>query len=155
MLDRLSGVFAQLFNISSLFPQEEFTTIQTDIFPMWISSSSNDPNDPNIAQQVENKFGIELVGTFFLGDVEGFAIGPLKPEVDFTSSTNNGNEFFVGNVTGDVPSPSGVLFADWQQMNATSGGLANQVFLIETVGGGPGSSSVSISRSQAAAVARS
>lgn len=124
-----------MFNMTVLYPLPEFGTIQTDVYNDWVASSSTNPNDATFASQVINKYGIELLGTYVSGDVEGSTTGPLNPEIDFRSATNNGNDFVIANVTADVPSPGGSPNADWEEMQATSGGLASRVLLIETVGG--------------------
>ena len=145
-----------MFDMTALYPLPEFSKIHTDIYADWVASSSNNPDDAKFAGQVIDKYQIERFGTYFSGHVEGFNTGPMQPEIDFTSATNNGNDFIVAKVTEDVSSPGGSSNADWQEMQATSGGLASKVLLIETVGGGlTENSSVSISRHDAAAVARS
>lgn len=143
-----------MFDITSLFSQGEFGTIQTDIYSDWVASTITDPNDANFAEQVTSTHGIKLLGTYTAGFVED--LGSRNPEIDFTSAENNGDAFVVAKVTADVPSPTGGQAADWQELQATSGGLASTVLLIRTVGGGlTENGSVSISRSQVAAVARS
>ncbi|KAF8260266.1 hypothetical protein EI94DRAFT_1749061 [Lactarius quietus] len=66
---------------------------------------------------------------------------PVKaqdPMLDFRQATGNPNYIFVGKIVADIPSSDDpTTDADWQRWDATSGsgGLANSVYLIDTLGG--------------------
>ncbi|KAJ7690566.1 hypothetical protein B0H16DRAFT_1239094, partial [Mycena metata] len=60
------------------------------------------------------------------------------PEVSFTGGTGKPNDFVISKVVGDIPDPTDPSFdIDWQAIDAVSGGLATQVFRIDTIGGQP------------------
>jgi hypothetical protein len=79
--------------------------------------------DPNFAETVENKYGIQLLGHYI--DTEDHTTGGFNPEVDFSLT---GGGFVVTDVTA-VSQPPGPG-VDWLQMSVTSGQLAETVLLV-------------------------
>jgi hypothetical protein len=53
-----------VFDISSLFPSAEFTSIQHDAFEDFLNSHGPNPFDPSFAGRVESKYGVTLLGRY-------------------------------------------------------------------------------------------
>jgi hypothetical protein len=76
-------------------------------------------------------FGLELLGEL------SYSNGTQDPVLDFRQATNNQNNIFVGKIAANVSSSdNSTTDADWQRWDATSGsgGLANSVYLCDTLG---------------------
>ncbi|KAI9443419.1 hypothetical protein H4582DRAFT_2072465 [Lactarius indigo] len=131
-----SGAIAQVFDITSLYPGFEFSIIQEDTYIDWLNFPGNDPCDPNLAQQLENKYGIMLYGRHYIIENPD---GDLSSIWDFRPSgltPGNPNAFVVAEVTGDIPAPTGYLDLDWLELEGVSGQLASTIFRVYTKGGG-------------------
>ncbi|KAF8260270.1 hypothetical protein EI94DRAFT_1749075 [Lactarius quietus] len=130
------AALAQVFDITSLYNGPFFNNIQQLVYNnIWNPAASNDPLDPNVFSQIQNTYGLERLGVLSYIDVSG---GTQVPVLDFRQATNNPNYIFVGNISADVPSSDDpTTDADWQRWDATPGssGLANSVYLINTLGG--------------------
>jgi hypothetical protein len=139
-LSRSIGAVAQLFDICHLNGTPEFSTIQNDAYAVWSYYPSTDPLDQGLAVRLNTQFG---VGSLGIHDFVNFN-GNLSPKFDFTQTTGNPNDFVVTAKTGDIPAPTpGAV--DWLALTNVDGGLANQVFRVDTNAGKP-PSTVSISR---------
>jgi hypothetical protein len=131
-----TGAVAQLFDISCLFGQGEFSNIQDDVFSLWSSCPSTDPSDPGLAQRLKHNWNISPVGQHYFVNNNG----TLVPVFDFTSTGNlkgNPDAIFFGKKIGDIPSPDGSDNVDWLELQEVSGELANDVYRVNTVRGQP------------------
>jgi hypothetical protein len=143
-LCRSNGAFAQLFDITSLYPGSEFSKIQDDTYSDWNAFQSADPTDSNFVQQLESKYGItSSAQLYYIYD----NAGNPDPVLSFSNPTA---DVFL-NVTGDIPSPDGSPNFDWQEMTGAPGSLPNIFFQVSTKGGEQLVSTVSISRSETVA----
>lgn len=73
--------------------------------------------------------------------------GTIQPKWDFTSAAFPGDDqaFFLGAKEGDIPSPDGnATNIDWVSLSRIDGGLADEVYRVDTIGGQPPSAEVSI-----------
>ena len=140
MLCRSIGAVAQLFDISHLYGKPEFSTIQTDAYGIWSHCPNTDPSDHGLATQLHSKYGVASLG---LHDFVTFN-GSLSPKFDFSQTTGNPNNFVVAAKTGDIPAPTPTN-VDWLELEKVDGGLANQVFRVDTDAGKP-PPTVSLSR---------
>jgi hypothetical protein len=152
-LDRHVAALAQVFDITSLYNGPFFNNIQQLVYDeIWNTAANQDPLDPTIASQIQIAYGVELerFGELFYMHVSG---GTQDPVLDFRQATGNPYYIFVGKIAANVSSSDNpTTDADWQRWDATSGsgGLANSVYLIDTLGGqldSLDSGSVRISRS--------
>jgi hypothetical protein len=150
-LDKPFAALAQVFDITSLYLGPFFNNIQQLVYDeIWNTAANQDRLDPTIASQIQIAYGVELtrLGELSYIDVGG---GTQDPVLDFRQATNNPYYIFVGKIAANVSSSdNSTTDTDWQRWDATSGsdGLANSVYLIETLGGqlnsvDPGSVSIS------------
>ena len=139
-LSRSIGAVAQLFDISHLYGTPEFSTIQDDAYGIWSHCPNTDPLEHELADRLKSEFGVDLLG---IHDFVTFN-GNLSPKFDFTETTGNSDDFVVAAKTGDIPAPTPGN-VDWLALTKVAGGLANQVFRVDTNAGKP-PSTVSISR---------
>ncbi len=151
-MGRSTGAVAQVFDITSLYPGFEFWQIQEDTYSDWLNFPRNDPCDPDLAQQLEDKYRVTLSGQHYFIETGG----DLSPVWDFRPNgrtLGNPNAIVVAKVTGDIPAPTGSLDVDWLELEGVSGKLASTIFRVYTKAGEQLlSESVSIPRS--ATVAR-
>lgn len=137
-----------MFDISCLYGQNEFQSIEQDAFNFWNALGCNNPLDPNVAQQVTQQWNIPEIGQHYF--VDQGSPPTLTPVFDFSSTGgNNGdsNAIFFGAKNQDVPSPDGPNNVDWLQINQVPpDGLTTIVYRVYTVEGQP-PASVSSSRS--------
>ena len=132
---RFTGAVAQLFDITSLSPGNQFQGIQRDVYLTWAFSTLKDPLDPAVAQQIERSHDFPVSGQHYFIDADG----QRAPVFDFRNSgSTKGNKeaIVVAKVTGDTASPAYTAI-DWQAMTHVSGNLADEIFLIDTVAGKP------------------
>ena len=125
-----------MFDISCLYGQNEFSTIQEDAYQFWDQLPCVDPFDPYIAQLVNQMWGIPVIGQHYFVN-QG---NNLVPVFDFSSTgQDNGNSSanFFGEKAEDVPSPDGPQNVVWLQINSVSGELASIVYRVYTVQGQP------------------
>ncbi|KAI9465663.1 hypothetical protein BJY52DRAFT_1241770 [Lactarius psammicola] len=125
------GAVAQLFDISTLFGEPEFSTIQDDAFGIWSSCPGTNPLEAGLAPRL-SKFGIKPLGQHVFVNFNG----ALSPKFDFTQATGNPNNFVVAAKTGDIPAPSS-SDVDWLELKRVDGGLADTVFRVNTRAGKP------------------
>ncbi|KAI0052780.1 hypothetical protein FA95DRAFT_1162258 [Auriscalpium vulgare] len=126
-----SGVLTKLFDITCLYGSDSFSTIQTDAYSFWYNVSLQ------TSDAVSDLTTLPLFGELY--HVVG-SDGSLSPEFDFTSTTFDDDAFVVTAPIASIPAPTGSSDIDWQQLNQTSGSLADQVFVVNTVAGQPPSS---------------
>ena len=141
-LGRSIGAVVQVFDITTLYPKIEFWQIQEPAFDIWLFYPSNNPYDPGLFQLLNENYYMPILGQHYFIEKDG----KLSPVWDFRSTTGNPNDIIVAKEGGDFPSPAGYPNVDWLELTHVSGGLADKVFRVYTVGGDP-PSSVSISRS--------
>ena len=134
-LSRSIGAVAQFFDISHLYPTHEFSTIQDDAYNFWSHCPSTDPLEKGLAAQLHHKFGVDKLGVHY------FVIhnSTLSPKFDFTQTTGKPDGFVIAAKTGDIPAPNPAN-VDWLALTKVEGGLANQVFRVDTDAGKPPSS---------------
>lgn len=78
---------------------------------------------------------------YFVGNGTNPATGgqAISPVWDFRSNGEKGNPeaMIVASRVGDIPAPTGPQDIDWLQLKKVSGGLADQVFRVDTKSGQP------------------
>jgi len=131
------GAVGQMFDVSCLYGKDEFQTIQQDAYNFWKQIPCNDPLQPYIAEQVNQKWGIPVIGQHYFVD-QG---STLTPVFDFSSTgKNKGNSdaIFFGKKAFDVTSPEGAANVDWLQLTQVPPyGLSTTVYRVYTVLGQP------------------
>ena len=130
------GAVAELFDISCVYGQPEFSTIQTVAFDDWAASSSTNPLEPELVQLMKDKFNINVEGQHYFVSQNN----SLVPVWDLRSSgenTGNPNAIVFAEKVKSAPSPNGPENVDWVELKKLSGGLSNQVYRVDSVKGQP------------------
>ncbi|KAI9452727.1 hypothetical protein BJY52DRAFT_1190075 [Lactarius psammicola] len=128
-----AGYVAQVFDISNLYPGDEFAKIQDDAYNDWSNHTSTDAYDLGFTAQLQDKFGITLVGQHYYKGSTGY----FSPAVfDFRSNgptVGNPDAIVIAKVTGDIPAPTDNPSAvHWQEMEGISGKLASTILRVYT-----------------------
>ena len=134
-----------MLDITSLYPLIDFWQIQQQAFNDWSYFPSDDPLDPDLFQILNEDYYMPILGQHYFIEQDK----KLTPVWDFRAdgaTKGNSSAIIVAKEAGDTPSPSGYPNVDWLELTRVSGGLADKVFRVYTVGGDP-PESVSISRS--------
>jgi hypothetical protein len=124
------GAVAQLFDISCLYGKPGFSTIQDTAYDDWAACSSINPLEHKLVQKVEEKFKVQLLGQHYFVN----QTGKLVPVWDLRS-TGGPNAIVFAQKVKDIPSPDGSSNIDWLELKGVSGGLANEIYRVETVKG--------------------
>ncbi|KAJ3819728.1 hypothetical protein F5880DRAFT_1071730 [Lentinula raphanica] len=134
-----TGAFAELFDVSCLVGQSDFTSLQTTAFAAWNSSTSTSVTSTS---DIMSSSGV-LSSPITLGQ-HYFITNPLtgsglSPKWDFTSNALAGDAdaFVVGTKVDDVAAPTGSADVDWLYLTNATGILANEIYRIDTQGGQP------------------
>ena len=130
------GAVAQLFEISCLFGQPAFPTIQKVAFDEWAASPSINPLEPELVQLMKDKHNINVQGQHYFVKQDS----TLVPVWDLRSSGENAgnpNAIIFAQKVKSAPSPDGRENVDLVELKKLSGGLANQVYRVDTVKGQP------------------
>ncbi|KAI0249262.1 hypothetical protein BJV78DRAFT_716543 [Lactifluus subvellereus] len=129
------GAVAELFDISCLNGQQQFSNIQKCAYDIW--SNSSDTTISELITTLHDTLGLNVLGEhYFISNPDG----SLNPKFDFTSSgstAGNPNAFVVAAKVGDIPAPTGSDDVDWLELKNVSGELATEVFRVFTVKGKP------------------
>jgi hypothetical protein len=134
MLDRSIGAVAMLYDITTLYGEPGFSTIQECVHDAWVNNPSTNPLDPGWDNQVQSRFGLNPLGPHTFVEFNG----ALDPKFDFTQSTNNPSNFVIATKTGDIAAPTDPgTNVDWLHLTNVNGDLASDVFRVVTVGGKP------------------
>ncbi|KAJ6596144.1 hypothetical protein DFH09DRAFT_905333 [Mycena vulgaris] len=134
------GAVASLFDISCLEDEPEFSTVQTTAFYAWETAS-----DKTKATSIGRRVGApKLLGFhYFVTSPSGTG---LSPKWDFTSTgkfAGNSTAYVIGAKVGDIVAPTTPSTnIDWLTLKNVEGGLASQIFRIDTVAGQPPTSCV-------------
>lgn len=120
-----------MFDISPLFPSPEYYSVQDDLFFGWVGYDGDDPNDPNLTLQITDNFGISHLGQHYFIDNGS---GGIAPVWDFRDTLGS-DAVVVAALVADLPEPSPNV--DWLSLDNVSGGLADDILRIYTVGGDP------------------
>ncbi|KAJ8515026.1 hypothetical protein ONZ45_g7492 [Pleurotus djamor] len=133
-----TGAVAELFDISCLVGTSEFNRVQDNFFNVWKLLPKGVTADKVIGLLHLAKTPVILGQHFFITNpLTGVG---LSPKWDFTSqgaTKGNPNAFVVGARSGGIPAPTGAKDVDWLSLNGVQGGLASQVFRVDTRGGQP------------------
>jgi hypothetical protein len=92
--------------------------------------------EPELVQLMKNKHNINVEGQHYFVEQNG----ALVPVWDLRSSgenTGNPNAIVFAQKVKSAPSPNGPKNIDWVELKKLSGGLANQVYRVDTVKGQP------------------
>ena len=134
MLDRSIGAVAMLYDITPLYGESSFSTIQECVHDAWVNKPSTNPLDPGWDNQVQTQFGLHTLGLHTFVEFNG----ALDPKFDFTQCTNNPNNFVIATKTGDIAAPTNPSSnVDWLHLTNVNGDLASDVYRVVTVGGKP------------------
>ncbi|KAI9464985.1 hypothetical protein BJY52DRAFT_1144878 [Lactarius psammicola] len=128
------GAVAQVFDITSLYLGFEFSQIQEDTYSDWLNFPINDPYDPDLAQQLEDKFGVTLYGQHYFIETDEV----LSPVWDFRPNgltPGNSEAIVIMRVTEDIPAPTGRLVVDWLEPEGVTGKPARTIFRVYTKAG--------------------
>jgi hypothetical protein len=123
-----------MFDISCLYGQNEFQSIEQDAYNFWNASSKSNPLDSSLAQQVNQKWNIPVIGQLYFVNQ---GPGPFTHVFDFSSTgknKGNPNATFFGSTNDDVVSPDGVKNVNWLQIDQVPpNGLTRTVYRVNTV----------------------
>ena len=134
MLDRSIGAVATLYDITPLYGQSSFSTIQQCVHDVWVKDPSTNPLDPAFDNVVETQFGLNPLGVHTFVEFNG----ALDPKFDFTQSTNDPSKYVIATKDGDIPAPTDPSTnVDWLHLVNVNGDLASDVYRVLTVGGKP------------------
>jgi hypothetical protein len=125
-----------MFDISCLYGTPEFSTIQKDAFHDWEAYPSFDPLEPELVQEMKDHYGITVDGEYYFVGQNG----TLVPVWDLRSTgpyAGNPNAIVFAQKVKGTPSPDGPVNIDWVELKKSSGGLANQIYRVDTVQGQP------------------
>ena len=126
---RSAGAVVEVFDMSPTFPSPLFYNIQNVTLADWLNYDGTD--DQVFFQQITDSYGIEDIGKqYYQNGANG-----LVQVWDFTQR-DRPDAIATAVVVGSLASPySGSV--DWQHLNVTSGGLAQEILLLYTAGGEP------------------
>jgi hypothetical protein len=133
------GAIGQMIDISCLYGQPEFATIQTDAYNIWNSSPETDPLSAGLAQTIQAQFGLTIDGQHYFANQNGV----LEAVWDLTSSgpfSGNPGAIVFAHKVQTADSPDGPNNIAWVELKKDSGELANTVYRVNTVQGQPPSS---------------
>jgi hypothetical protein len=125
-----------MFDISCLYGQPEFPTIQNDAFYDWDAFPSDDPLEPALVEEMKDHYGITIDGAYYFVEQNG----ALVPVWDLTTNgpfAGNPNAIVFAQKFKNTPSPGGPANIDWVELKKVSGGLANVIYRVSTVKGQP------------------
>ena len=121
-----------MFDISCLYGQGGFNTIQNDALKLWEDIPDLDPVDGVLALAMLS-LGVFEIGEHYFVNKDS----TLVPVWDCTSSFNNPNAIVYAQKKNSSPSPDPTHNVAWLELVGESGGLANRIYRIGTVGGQP------------------
>jgi hypothetical protein len=128
-----------MFDISCLYGQPEFATIQNDAFNDWNSCPEINPLGAGIAKSIQDKFGLAVDGQHYFANHNG----ALEAIWDLTSSgpfSGNPGAIVFAHKVQVADSPDGPNNIAWVELKKDDGELANTVYRVNTVQGKPPSS---------------
>jgi hypothetical protein len=132
--NRSIGAYANVFDISHIYPSPVFYGISNLAYEDWVNYDGDNPYDTNFVQQITDTYGAKPIGQHYYktGDTNGFTLVWDFSVLYGTTAVADAE------VVGDLPSPdSDPGSVDWLQLTVTSGSLAQDVLLIYTDGGEP------------------
>jgi hypothetical protein len=126
-----------MYDISGCYGTEQFYNISNDVYNYW--NSSYDYDSSVYAQELIPLNGT-IYGTFYSIQQNGVLI-PVWNLTSIGSYANNLNlnAVIYGQENNTVPSSNGTYNTDWVEYS-TSGGWANIIYSVDTLGGQPPSS---------------
>lgn len=143
MLGRSTGALANLYDISTLFGSEEFTSAPNCGLEIWSADQGEtNPFNSQLDTLINSNFGIPKLGIHQFDNFNGTA----DPAFDFTESQNNANDFMIAVKTAQVSPPSDPSAnVAWLALSNVSGSLSSGGYRVFTAGGEQ-PSSVNLSR---------
>jgi len=141
------GAVAEIYDISCLYGEPEFATIQDDVYSCWKGDEHAKPD--NLHCDLRWK-PVSLGQHYFISNTTS---GGLSPVWDFRSSCKGGDAsdaYVVGARVGGIPAPTGGNDVDWLQLKGIEGKLATDIYRVDTKGGKapatctPGSPDISV-----------
>ena len=136
------GAFAELFDVSSLVSDPSFLALQAPAFQAW-DATANAVDVPDMISMFAG--APSVLGQHYY--ISNGTDGSILPKWDFSSAAFPGDQqaFFVGSKMGDIPSPAGnATNVDWVSLTHVDGALADMVFRVDTIGGQPPTTEVSV-----------
>ncbi|KZP25028.1 hypothetical protein FIBSPDRAFT_783924 [Athelia psychrophila] len=134
----LFGAVAELFDLSCIFSESTFGSVQDSAFNAWTAAADTVDVFEIITDLIADP---AILGQHYYVDNPAPAPGASaeSPKFDFTSAVEKGNSnaFVVGAKVGDLPAPTGPSDIDWVQLKEVAGQLAGTVFRTNTRGGQP------------------
>jgi len=138
------GAVAEIYDLSCLYGQPEFATIQDDVYACWKKAEHSKPD--NVHCDALRK-PVSLGQHFFIAN----ATGSLSPVWDFRSSCRGHDDaYVVAARVGGIPAPTGGDDIDWLQLKGVEGKLATDIYRVDTKSGKapatctPGSPDISV-----------
>jgi len=130
------GAVVQVFDISCFQCKSNFLTIQNDAMAAWAAAPDSTSAIDAMKSFAPLKNSVLLGQHYFNTNVTS---GGLSPVWDFRADAFAGNPdaFVVAAEVGGIPAPTGSSDVDWLSLTNLSGGLATQVFRVETKSGQP------------------
>ena len=143
-----TGAVAQLYDISCLYHSSPdlFRTIQEPIYEAWVNLTS-DITVQEITAVIPFLLSPEVIQAdhYFIQSAAGTGLSPVW---DFRATQRfqgQENAIFVGKGAGSVVSPVDPSEnINWLRVGKVSGDIADEVYRIDTIGGQPPTTSVSV-----------
>jgi hypothetical protein len=127
-LYRSIGAFANLFDISTIYPSPLFYNVTNLAYEDWVNYDGS-----NFGQHITDYYGAKPIGLHYYQT----GTNGLTPVWDF-SLAYGPTAVASAKVVGDIPSPdSDPGSVDWLHLTVTSGSLAQDILLLYTDGGEP------------------
>ncbi|KAF7986277.1 hypothetical protein HWV62_35204 [Athelia sp. TMB] len=134
----LFGAVAELFDLSCVFSEPSFASVQEKAFSAWTAAPDSVDVFAVISDLTSNS---AVLGQHYYVNNPAPSPGAsaTTPKFDFTANVEKGNSnaFVVAAKVGDLAAPTGKTDVDWVQLKEIQGGLASQVFRTNTHGGQP------------------
>ena len=125
-----------MFDISGFYNTQQFSTFPNDAYNLW--DSSYWLYDPSVYSQEMESHNVTVYGIFYSIQQNGVLV-PVWNLTSIGSNASNSIAIIYGQKVKSVPSSNGTYNVDWVEYK-TSGGWANTIYSVDTVGGKPPSS---------------
>jgi hypothetical protein len=125
-----------LYDISCLYGTSEFSTIQDDAYNYWNPYWSYNPSESGYFQLLKSHYDVTPYGEYYFLEQNG----SLVPVWDLRSIgpyAGNSDAIVYGEKVKGIPSPEASYNVDWVELKKMSGGLANFIYVVDTVQGQP------------------
>ncbi|KAJ4490260.1 hypothetical protein J3R30DRAFT_54931 [Lentinula aciculospora] len=134
------GAVAELYDVSCEYLTAGFTDISAEAYRVW-NAAPTYYTESTLIDVLYASGGMTTIPAilgehYFVPSLTGSGV---SPKWDFTSKAFVGNSaaYVIGKVVDDIPSPSGSSNIDWLYLTNVQGGLAQEIYRTNTMGGQP------------------